>query len=818
MSSLLRSSIRDALWVGSVLASSCVLSAPSRAQTCTNGDVQSAQTNTATQADIQLMEQAGTFVFGTVMDVAGAGAVENVFATALNQGVSGASTDVVGAELACQQTEITQITSEVANLQSNLANLSAQLASQVNADLANNIATDSQRLRTDIAALNPVSASNPKLANGERLASVVTGGRTSASAPTKVDLNTARVTAVDAQGLADLYMQQFQNRWIGDDLDKKGATPTPHFEPYPALHTYFLALQVWMTAMSLEQAALGPSGFSTIKAEYGADLLRHRNFLTSRASGGRGASNSANNPAYDPLPDQITKQVSCTWNLGNPYPSGGQCAAYPTCTDQIQPNKTWKTSQTFTFAGVSQNQMCQIDTQTLPPIDELSQIYQHYGLTQVAQMAQIVDSMYRTGSMAVATSPSTGSFGSSNAAAAISVYTVDASGTIFHEAGSSNQQMTSPQQITSGWAGVRSLLPGGGPAFYTVTQAGALNWYSFLSTAAAPTGPVQLAANFGSYKNVFGAGDGIIYGIGQDGTLSWYRHSNLTTGGGPSALSPPKSVGSGWNQYAFVFAAGSGVIYAVQNDGTVLWLRHMDYLTGDSIQASTTTPPAPAGRALNTRLPPRAQAHWQGPIKVASGWTGLRSVVAAGGGVILAVKADGSVLWYKHDNYLTGQSTAAPAASQNTAAPVAASLHNATAPNWGTLGSPSSSSTGSGFGQGSMAGGAGSTASAWRTSSSLGTPMNNSTQAAPGAPISSLSRSRGFDGQAAQMQGTQPATALNGSTLNGSTLNANTPGKVPAPTAAGQPQWEGPITIGTGWQRFPLIAAVLPTTVNAPIR
>jgi hypothetical protein len=329
---------------------------------------------------------------------------------------------------------------------------------------------------------------------------------------------------------------------------------------------------------------------------------------------------------------------------------------------------------------------------------------------------------------------------------------------------------------------------------------------------------VQLAANFGSYTSVFGAGDGIIYGIGQDGTLSWYRHSNLTAGGGPSALERSQVRGLGLEPICV------RVRRRQRRDLRGAERRHRSLVAPSGLSHGRFNPsdrrrrrpPQAGGRALTNRLPPRAEAHWQGPIKVASGWTGLRSVVAAGGGVILAVKADGSVLWYKHDNYLTGQSTAAPAASQNAAAPVAASLHNATAPNWGTLGSPSS--TGSGFGQGSMAGGAGSTASAWRTSSSLGTPMNNSTQGAPGAPISSLSRSRGFDGQAAQMQGTQPATALNGSTLNGSTLNANTPGKVPAPTAAGQPQWEGPITIGAGWQRFPLIAAVLPTTVNAPIR
>jgi len=63
------------------------------------------------------------------------------------------------------------------------------------------------------------------------------------------------------------------------------------------------------------------------------------------------------------------------------------------------------------------------------------------------------------------------------------------------------------------------------------------------------------------------------------------------------------------------------------------------------------------------------------------------------------------------------------------------------------------------------------------------------------------------------MAGTPAATALTASSLNSRTAAGST-----ATNAAAQAHFEGPVTIGSGWQKYELIAAVLPTTVNAPIR
>jgi hypothetical protein len=483
--------------------------------------------------------------------------------------------------------------------------------------------------------------------------------------------------------------------------------------------------------------------------------------------------------------------------------------------------------------------MCQIDQGALPPIAELAQIQQHYGLNEVAKMEQIVDSMVRTGSMSVASAqppsaPPGAGFGGTSTTPSISVYSVDAHGTVFYDSAVGSRSLGAPQPVTKGWSGLRALLPGGGNAFYTVDQKGVLDWYGFNNMAAAPAGPVQLASNFGNYRSVFGGGDGIIYAIGADGTLTWYRHDNLSAGGGPSALSAPKTVGSGWGQFSAVFSAGSGVIYALQPDGTLLWYRHLDYLTGDSLQA-----PAPQGsaapvsaskgssaaRMLDQKVPARPQPHWQGPLKVATGWTGLRTLIAGGNGVILAVKSDGTVLWYKHDDYLAGQSagaatpgpssqssiaSATPAAS---AMPATFPTRNATAPNWGSA--PSSAATPS---WGQLGQNGGSAPSSWSTPSSLGAASSLGAPAggasgsgAPGA-VSALSRSRTLGGQVAPMAGTSGTAASPPSSLrSAAAAGASVTG------AAAQAHFEGPITIGSGWQQYGLIAAVLPTTVNAAI-
>jgi len=791
------------------------------AQTCNNMDVANAQQNSATQADLQLMQQAGSFVFGTVAEVAGAGAVESVVTQALGLATSGASSDVVGAELQCQQAEIQAINTELSQLQGQLTTLASDVARDHNNNLRNTVAQDYSRLAVDVAWLYPPSLNNPLFRNLVSSASVrsVMGGAqppapassTHNSATPQISLQVANAVAVDGQAVADLYRSQFLSRWQGEDV--ANGSVTANFEPYPALHVYLTALQVWMAAIQFEEAAEGAQGFKMISQQFGSDLSQHLAFLKSRVAGGHGASSVPGDPAYNPLPDQITGQIACTWQVGTTYPQGSShlCTAAPACQDNIQ-KKTWNAnnapsgwngSQSFSFSVGNSNTMCTVNAASLPPIDMQPKLYSLYGMDAIATMQSMVDSLTRTGSM-FAKQPVTGSFGSGSGpdTQSVFIYSVDGSGTVFRSQQSTGSQIGAAQQVATGWSNMRFLLPGGGNVFYTVGNNGALTWYNFQSTTAPVSGPVALSSTFGNYSNVFGGSDGVIYAIGQDGSLAWYRNTNINSGGGPSALTGPKSIGTGWGQYRAVFSAGSGVIYAVQADGTLLWFHHKDYLTGDSTD--------PVGSApARVQKQPLPHAHWDGPLIVGSGWAGFRTIQAAGGGIVLAVKPDGTMLWYKQDDYLTGGSTSTSAGSPGSVG----SGGVQTAPNWGSpagqsqWGAPAGAS---GVRQGFTTPGAmGATAptSAFGARPALAA-ANGTTMAANPGMSSSLTRS-----SAPTLQNTSLPTGSQAPGILQGTKNTNMTAAV-----AAKPHWEGPTPIGTGWQQYPLIAATLPGTVQAVIK
>ena len=401
-----------------------------------------------------------------------------------------------------------------------------------------------------------------------------------------------------------------------------------------------------------------------------------------------------------------------------------------------------------------------------------------YGVDTVTKMQAVIDRMYSTGYMAA--SQSSGSFAGSNVQLT-TAYAIDRSGNVFRFTENGSQSLGTAQQVATGWNDARALLPGGGGVFYTVSNSGVLAWRSFdniTSTAAkpgVPQGPIQLSTNFGKYATVFGGSDGVIYAVGPDGSLSWYRHTNLTAGGGPAYLTGPKIVGSGWGQYKQLFSAGSGVIYAVQPDGTLLWFRHKDYLTGDSMDAPASTQPALAAALQKRALSP--QAHWDGPVKVNSGWSGLQTAQAGPNGVILAVKTDGSVLWYQYANYLTAGTAATSTLQTMSAQPTPASMTAATAsPNWGAPSSLSASTSHiASLARPVMAPGpvASLPANARTTQTSLG-----AAQSAPLAPISATSAAAGLP-------------------VNG---------------------WQGPKSVGSGWQQYPLVSLTLYTTANPVLK
>jgi len=122
--------------------------------------------------------------------------------------------------------------------------------------------------------------------------------------------------------------------------------------------------------------------------------------------------------------------------------------------------------------------------------------------------------------------------------------------------------------------------------------------------------------------------------LAESGSLSWYKHNgylNGTTYWANNGIGKVVSLGFGWADYKSVFATDSGVIYGIQADGKLIWYRNKGYLDGAAIWANGGV-----------------------GIPVGSGWANFKSVFATDGGVIYGIQADGKLIWYKHNSYLTG--------------------------------------------------------------------------------------------------------------------------------------------------------------------
>ena len=109
-----------------------------------------------------------------------------------------------------------------------------------------------------------------------------------------------------------------------------------------------------------------------------------------------------------------------------------------------------------------------------------------------------------------------------------------------------------------GWAGLPSVIPGGGDVIYAITPEGELLWYEHvgfntgagLRDAGSWKGRTTVNHDFGQYTRVFSGGNGIIYGITPDGRLIWHRHYGIATGQpveSAGSWAGPKEVGVGWD-------------------------------------------------------------------------------------------------------------------------------------------------------------------------------------------------------------------------------------------------------------------------------
>jgi hypothetical protein len=112
-----------------------------------------------------------------------------------------------------------------------------------------------------------------------------------------------------------------------------------------------------------------------------------------------------------------------------------------------------------------------------------------------------------------------------------------------------------------------------------------------------------------------------VYAIKNDGDLLWYRKDT-----GESSWQGPKTVGGGWS-VKDVIPAGGNSLYALTDDGKLVWYQHTGFNDG-------------------TR-------NWKPAVEVGRGWT-FSKIFSGGEGIVYALQADGSLLWYRHGGYTNG--------------------------------------------------------------------------------------------------------------------------------------------------------------------
>ncbi|MGH9696354.1 MAG: tachylectin-related carbohydrate-binding protein, partial [Bryobacteraceae bacterium] len=113
-----------------------------------------------------------------------------------------------------------------------------------------------------------------------------------------------------------------------------------------------------------------------------------------------------------------------------------------------------------------------------------------------------------------------------------------------------------------------------------------------------------------------------LYGIRPDGDLLWYRKDTNA-----SAWQGPKTVGKGWTALKDVIAAGGNRLYGLTQDGKLMWYQHLGFNDGSFT--------------------------WKPISEVGNGWTYSR-IFSGGDGIVYAIRLDGKLFWYRNTGFRDG--------------------------------------------------------------------------------------------------------------------------------------------------------------------
>lgn len=128
-----------------------------------------------------------------------------------------------------------------------------------------------------------------------------------------------------------------------------------------------------------------------------------------------------------------------------------------------------------------------------------------------------------------------------------------------------------------------------------------------------------------------------LYAVQPDGILQWYRHDGARHG--TRDWKGARAVGRGWGGLKAVIPGGGDIIYAIDAGGKLLWFEHKGFNTGAGLQDA---------------------GSWAGAREIGHGWGGFRTVFSGGNGIIYAITTEGRLMWYRHHGVASGAGLETP--------------------------------------------------------------------------------------------------------------------------------------------------------------
>ncbi len=482
-----------------------------------------------------------------------------------------------------------------------------------------------------------------------------------------------RELAKDIGDLADEFLDPELWQW-SDMRQEDGQMLSPDYKPLPTLPLYATTLVAWMTAI----VNAGNNDPDYIKLTYGRALQKHIDYLSQRASWKQG----------DPpqtLPEKLKDRVRTRRGRFDDYATNGMCHYQLILEDFIMHN-----SKTVTkgYPTPNANGYCVYANMPEPdthhPDEETTQ--RAYGLTAMEALASKLGQLRTRGTL---TDPGIGEFDKTKYDSQGYIYGVKPNGELvwfWHviltkPAPPSSVNPLQRKRQTSDVNKVNTNADVNSGADSSQSQKGrARNQRVVTPTQSSGRiqpqekivrpqidqppaadvkhllqGPKLISSGWQQFKDVMPAGKGGIYALTSDGTLKWYRNDTdwNTVGGEPGRPSwkGPITVGNGWQSFVRIVPAGDGVLYAIDSSGKLKWYRHNGYTDGsikwsgpvDIFPPQIGTVPSPRPKLGGART------------MTSPNWANFKQVFSGGEGVIYAITNDGTLVWYHHPGYLTGE-------------------------------------------------------------------------------------------------------------------------------------------------------------------